>query len=292
MGEWPAAAEGKHPGQAVAPTVAVASAGWRAGGLDAWFPMRVVWPRKSSVQGRIAACLAVGIAAGHPAMAGPDDVASIGERRAAEVAARVRPLLKRGLAEAGLRVGDPVFVRAFKEERVLELWMQPRGSGRFRLFRTYPVAAQSGTLGPKLAEGDGQVPEGFYHVTRSRMKPDSAFHLAFDVGFPNEYDRHHGRTGSFIMIHGGRASVGCLAMTDPGIEEIYTLCDAALVSGQRFFRVHLFPFRLTETRLGRERDNRWLGFWDELRDGFLRFERDGVPPDVNVRGGRYVFGPE
>jgi murein L,D-transpeptidase YafK len=193
------------------------------------------------------------------------------------------------LRENDLRWGDPVFLRAFKQEKILELWVLHRGSGTFRLFRSYPIAAQSGGPGPKLAEGDGQVPEGFYFVSKRGMKPDSNFHLAFNIGYPNAYDRHHGRTGSLIMVHGGRASVGCLAMTDPGIEEIYSLCDAALAGGQRFFRVHIFPFRMTQTRMEQAKGHKWADFWLNLRQGYDWFETHRLPPNVTQRNGQYAF---
>jgi murein L,D-transpeptidase YafK len=220
-----------------------------------------------------------------------DPATPAGPARAEAASQRVRPALERDLAQQNLHFGDPVFLRAFKEEGELEVWVRHRQTGTFRHFRTWKVAAQSGTLGPKLAEGDGQVPEGFYFVPPSRMKPDSIFHLAFNIGYPNEFDRQHDRTGSFIMIHGGSVSAGCLAMTDPAIEEIYTLCDAALLHGQRFFRIHLFPFKMTTARLALEEENPWFPFWENLREGFERFECDKIPPDVTARDGRYYFSP-
>lgn len=212
-----------------------------------------------------------------------------GPQRAAAAAARVTPLLAPALREKKLRVGDPVFLRGFKEEKQLELWMRPRGSDRFVLFRSYPVAATSGKPGPKLAEGDRQVPEGFYYFSRRGLKPDSRFHLAMNIGYPNAHDRHHGRTGSFIMIHGNRVSIGCLAMTDPKIEEIYTLCDAALAGGQPFIRVHLFPFRMTDERMEAAAGHRWIDFWHNLRQGHDWFERKRIPPETLVEQGRYTF---
>jgi murein L,D-transpeptidase YafK len=214
-----------------------------------------------------------------------------GPERAAAAAKRVRPALERDLTEAGLRFGDPVFIRAFKEEKQLELWMRRRDTGKYHLFRTWRIAAMSGKPGPKLAEGDGQVPEGFYFVPSSGMKPDSVFHLAFNIGYPNAYDRQNGRSGSFIMVHGNQVSIGCMAMTDPVIEEIYTLCDAALAGGRKFFRVHVFPFRMTEQRMAREKGNEWFGFWNELHPGYDAFERSKVPPEVTVENGRYRFDP-
>jgi murein L,D-transpeptidase YafK len=212
-----------------------------------------------------------------------------GEERAAKVAASVRPALVGDLTAAGLHFGDPVFIRAFKNEGELELFVRSRATGKFDLFRTYQIAGQSGVPGPKLAEGDGQVPEGFYFVPPSAMNPNSQYHLSFNLGYPNEYDRAHQRTGSAIMIHGDHVSIGCLAMTDEKIEEIYTLCAAAHHGGQAYFRVHLFPFRMTTERLESLAEPAWNEFWRNLKEGYDIFEKYRVPPDVSVVDMRYVF---
>ena len=208
--------------------------------------------------------------------------------RAKKVAVRVSPQLKKDLAARGLSFGKPVFIRVFKEERELELWVWKED--RFVKFRTYPIAAMSGKLGPKLAEGDRQAPEGFYFVPSSMMNPRSLYHLAFNIGYPNAYDRSHDRTGTFIMVHGARQSIGCFAMTDAKIEEIYTLCDAALKGGQPYFRVHCFPFRMTPARMAKAKGNKWEDFWKNLKGGYDWFEEKKVPPNVEVKEGRYVFG--
>ena len=212
-----------------------------------------------------------------------------GPARAAAAVSNTRPALERDLAAVGLEFGDPVFLRAFKAENELELFVRNRATGKFVLFRTYPIAAASGALGPKMREGDGQVPEGFYFVPPAAMKPDSQFHLAFNIGYPNEYDRVHDRTGSVIMVHGNRVSIGCLAMTDEKIEEIYTLCAAAHTGGQPYFRIHIFPFRMTDERIGTSADSRWKDFWKNLQEGYDFFEKDRVPPELSVVAGRYVF---
>lgn len=209
--------------------------------------------------------------------------------RAATAAAKVRPGLERDLAAMNLHFGDPVFIRAFKDERLLKLYVRNRDSGKFTLFRTYPIAGSSGELGPKLKEGDGQVPEGFYYVPPGAMHPKSVYHLAFNIGYPNEYDRSLNRTGSFIMVHGNEVSIGCLAMTDEKIEEIYTLCDAAHHGGQAFFRIHIFPFKMTDARLAAERENPHAEFWKNLKQGHDWFDKKGIPPEVTVGDGRYQF---
>jgi murein L,D-transpeptidase YafK len=192
------------------------------------------------------------------------------------------------LEEKGLKSGTPVFIRAFKEERELELFLKA-ADGTFKLLRTYPIAAASGKLGPKIAEGDMQVPEGFYASSQRSMKPDSDFHLAFNIGYPNAYDRAHDRTGSFIMVHGSNVSIGCLAMTDPKIEEIYSLCQAALDAGQPFFRIHIFPFRMTDKRMQQAASSQHYDFWKNLKTGHDLFENTRIPPDVWVRGKEYFF---
>jgi murein L,D-transpeptidase YafK len=213
------------------------------------------------------------------------------EKRDQAAAERVLPELKKALEAKGLRAGSPVFIRVFKEERQLELWVR-KDDGTYALFRTYPIVAMSGELGPKLAEGDNQAPEGFYHVPPAAMKPDSTFHLAFNLGYPNAYDRAHGRTGSFLMVHGADVSVGCFAMTNEKIEEIYTLCDLALKNGQPFFRVHAFPFRMTDARMAAAAGHKWEDFWKNLKEGYDFFEREKRPPEVSVSGKRYVFQPD
>jgi len=193
------------------------------------------------------------------------------------------------LTSKGLAFGAPVFIRAFKEEMELELFVLNRKTGKYDLFRPYPIAKSSGDLGPKLAEGDGQVPEGFYAVPPAAMKPDSNYHLAFNIGYPNEFDRALKRTGSAIMIHGNNVSVGCLAMTDAKIEEIYTLCAAAHAGGQKDFKVQIFPFHMTPERMTKAAGSEWEDFWNNLREGYDRFEKTRVPPRFVVENKRYKF---
>ncbi|MEL7114295.1 MAG: murein L,D-transpeptidase family protein [Pseudomonadota bacterium] len=205
----------------------------------------------------------------------------------AEIRARVTAPLTESLASKGLTFGAPVYLRVFKEEAELELWVE--GAEAWTLFKTYPICAFSGDLGPKQAEGDGQAPEGFYTVTTDQLNPRSRFHLSFDLGFPNAYDRAQGWTGSHLMIHGDCVSIGCYAMTDAGIEEIYLLVDAALTAGQRGVEVHAYPFHMTEARLATEEGNAWYPFWRQMRFGYMIFDRLGDVPFVTVEDGNYTF---
>ncbi len=140
-----------------------------------------------------------------------------------------------------------MFVRIFKREFELELWMMR--DGRFHRFATYPICKWSGQLGPKLATGDHQAPEGFYTVDETQLNPNSRWHRSFNLGFPNAFDKAHGRTGSFLMVHGGCGSVGCYAMTNGVIDEVWKLVTAALRGGQKRFQVQVLPFRLTDEAL-------------------------------------------
>jgi murein L,D-transpeptidase YafK len=194
--------------------------------------------------------------------------------------------LDQRLAAQGLELGAPVFLRIFKLESELELWMEK--DGRYRLFGTYPICLWSGRLGPKISEGDLQAPEGFYTVGKEQLNPNSRWHRSFSLGFPNEFDRAQGRTGSFLMVHGGCASIGCYAMTNDVIDELWRVVTAALDRGQAAFQVQVFPFRMTEANLKAHSADRWSGFWADLKKGYDSFERTHVPPSVSVCDGRYV----
>ncbi|MCC6597937.1 MAG: murein L,D-transpeptidase [Alphaproteobacteria bacterium] len=198
-------------------------------------------------------------------------------------------LLAREVKTQKLQLGAPVFLRVFKQENVLEAWIQDKKTGRYTLYKTYPICRFSGNLGPKLAEGDKQAPEGFYLVGPEQMNPQSQFHLAFNLGYPNAYDRAQGRTGSALMIHGGCQSTGCFAMTDPAIEDVYLLLDNALRQGQTYVNVHIFPFRMTEENMQLFTDSQWYGFWQNLKAGYDAFEATHIPPLVGVEEARYVF---
>lgn len=207
--------------------------------------------------------------------------------RAQAAETRVKPALERDLQKLGLRFGAPVFMRIFKHEKQLELWIEGEDQ-RFVLFRTYPICTYSGALGPKQREGDNQAPEGFYRVSAGQLNPQSTYHLSFNLGYPNAYDRAHKRTGNFLMVHGSCVSIGCYAMGDEGIEEIYTLAAAALRNGQPAFAVHAFPFRLDQDSLDKETGSPWHGFWSELKPGYDSFQRSRRPPRIEVRDRRYA----
>lgn len=207
--------------------------------------------------------------------------------RAAAARQRVLPVLEKRLAPQGLRVGDEVFIRIFKQEEELELWMRPKAQPAYVLSQRYPICTFSGELGPKTRQGDGQAPEGFYSVRRSQLNPASSYHLSFNLGYPNAYERAQGWTGDYLMVHGNCVSIGCYAMGDAAIEEIYTLVEAALSNGQSAVSVHAFPFRLDAEHEAQRVDSPHAGFWAQLEAGYRSFEAQRLPPKVSVRNGRY-----
>ena len=199
-------------------------------------------------------------------------------------------------AETHILPGPELYIRILKTTQAqakgeLQLWK--RGAGEtYELDRSFDICTWSGRLGPKLREGDGQSPEGFYFIKPSSLNPNSSYHLSFNLGFPNAYDRAHGRTGSFLMVHGDCVSIGCYAMTNDGIEEIYADVEAAFAGGQRFIRVHIFPFEMTPENLEARRNNPNYAFWRNLKTGWDWFEREKTPPNVTVRNKAYIFNED
>ncbi|OQM75087.1 L,D-transpeptidase family protein [Manganibacter manganicus] len=188
----------------------------------------------------------------------------------------------------GMKKGSPIVARIFKEEGVLEIWKQ-KTNGRYDIIATYPICKWSGQLGPKYTEGDRQAPEGFYEVKPSQMNPRSNYHLAFNIGYPNTYDRANGRTGSNLMVHGACSSSGCYSMTDEQIEEIYAFGRDAFQGGQTEFQIQAYPFRMTAANMARYHDDPNFAFWKMLKVGYDNFEITKVPPKVDVCERRYVF---
>ena len=193
------------------------------------------------------------------------------------------------LEQKDMKKESPILVRIFKEEAELEVWKKQTATGKFALFKSYDICKWSGDIGPKFKEGDRQAPEGFYTITPAQMNPNSSYHLAFNLGYPNTYDRAHGRTGSHLMVHGACSSRGCYSMDDDQIEEIYALARLAFQGGQRSFQVQAYPFRMTPQNLAANRDSRHLEFWRMLKEGNDHFVVTGQPPKVDVCSKRYVF---
>jgi murein L,D-transpeptidase YafK len=197
------------------------------------------------------------------------------------------------------RIGYPaaeVYVRVFKLERTLEVWVRPQGKGRFELLKSYRICALAGGVGPKRRQGDEQVPEGFYNI--DLFNPSSSYHLSMRIDYPNERDRAANsrglNLGGDIFIHGGCRSEGCLAITDDGIEELYWMGVTARAMGQAKIPVHIFPARFGPSWDARprkglaHRDVSVMSFWRSLKPGYYYFERHRRVPDMTVDSrGRY-----
>ncbi|MEA2859520.1 MAG: hypothetical protein QOC72_1559 [Methylobacteriaceae bacterium] len=184
----------------------------------------------------------------------------------------------------------PLLIRTYKKEAELEVWKLAKG-GRYVYIKTFPICRWSGQLGPKQNQGDRQTPEGFYSIARRQMNPNSHYYLSFDTGFPNAYDRAHGASGAYLMVHGTCSSAGCYAMTDKQIGEIYAIAREALAGGQQAFQFQAFPFRMTAQNMAKYRTDKNIDFWRQLKEGSDRFDATGEEPVVSIVDGRYTFAP-
>jgi murein L,D-transpeptidase YafK len=190
-----------------------------------------------------------------------------------------------------------IFLRVFKLDHFLELWAQSN-DGRFGLVKKFAICYSSGEAGPKRKLGDSQVPEGFYSI--SSFNPQSQFLLSLKVDYPNASDRIlgvKGNLGGDIYIHGDCVSIGCVSLTDEGIQELYPVVVMARSAGQTAVPVHIFPCRMDERGLARLRalfpaQNPLWPFWNNLREGFDFFEKNRTLSTIGVgKDGRYQFKP-
>ena len=207
-------------------------------------------------------------------LAGP----AFGKDRVTAARAAQAAALKAMFADAGVAYPpDELYLRAFKEEKELEVWAGPKNKP-LTLISKDPICAASGNLGPKREEGDLQVPEGFYEI--KSFNKASNFHLSMEVSYPNASDRvlgTKGRLGGLIYLHGNCASIGCIAITDGPIEQVYLMATDAKV---RRLPIHIFPRRLGSLT-GLEQSPH-LDFWKQLQPGYLQFEQTHRPPAVKI----------
>ena len=183
---------------------------------------------------------------------------------------------------------SPTVIRTYKKEAELEIWKM-KTNGEYALLKTYPMCRWSGQLGPKKREGDMQVPEGFYSIAPGQMNPNSHYYLAFNVGYPNAYDRAYGRTGGNVMVHGVCSSAGCFSMTDEQVADIYAIARDSFAGGQRAIQLQSYPFRMTAENMAKFRLDPNIDFWKNLKNGSDHFEVTKAEPAVLVCGKRYVF---
>ena len=187
-----------------------------------------------------------------------------------------------------------IYLRAFKSQNEMELWARGTESGEYKLIKTYRICAISGSLGPKRSQGDRQVPEGFYFI--EDFNPKSDYFLSLLLNYPNYSDEAMGKEklGGDIYIHGGCVTIGCMPMTNEGIEEIYTVCLNAKLNGQEYIPVHVYPTRLNKSGLGylsREfpNDAAKQQFWGDMRSEYEYFEKTHkLLPVMYTPDGRYI----
>lgn len=201
--------------------------------------------------------------------------------------------LKKELEQAGFGNGYELYIAAYKAEGKLEIWLKATNQDKFTRFKTYDFCAHSGTLGPKVIEGDLQTPEGFYRI--NAFNPMSTYHLSLGVDYPNTVDKtrtgNQQRTGGDIYIHGNCVTVGCIPLTDDKIKEVYILAVEARNNGQANIPVNIFPFRMTKANLekyGKEFQQH-LAFWETLQIGFDYFEKNKALPKVSQTNGNYIM---
>lgn len=206
-----------------------------------------------------------------------------------KVVNKERPILQKEFKDGGFTWGSDLYFRIFKREKEFQVWVKK--GRRYSLFKTYEICYFSGGLGTKKKQGDGKSPEGFYFVKPAQLNPYSNYHLSFNIGYPNKYERQKGYTGSALMVHGKCVSIGCYAMGDENINEIYTLLESTLERGQPFVRIHIFPFKFTPAIMNNPKIKalKTYSFWNNLNEGYSFFQKNKIPPNVEVRGGKYVF---
>ena len=195
---------------------------------------------------------------------------------------------------------NALFIRIFKYEDQLEIWEQKRAGEQFKKKKTISICAASGILGPKRKQGDQQVPEGFYRI--SHFNPNSKYHLSLRINYPNQSDKirttNAANPGGDIMIHGGCASIGCVAIGNNKIEYLYDLLKQQKANGQQTFPVHIFPCKMNALRYDvlkyvKRKDNKLIDFWEELEGGFNYFESNRQVPNMLITPkGDYQFEEE
>lgn len=190
-----------------------------------------------------------------------------------------------------------VYIRSFKYDAQLEVWVKNSFKEKYKLFKTYKICMQSGTMGPKRLQGDYQVPEGFYYI--NEFNPHSNYHLSLGLNYPNASDRILSdslRPGNAIYIHGSCVSVGCIPVTDDEIEEIYIIASYAKANGEDFIPVHVFPIKYSSKKsmeyfkMSARNNPSLQKFAMELKDAYDRFEDTHQVPLVLIdRKGDYVI---
>lgn len=208
-------------------------------------------------------------------------------KRASDARNALWPKLQKELADSGFDNNYRLYLRIFKQSDVFEVWAK-KGS-RYQVFKRYDICYYSGGLGTKTKAGDGKSPEGFYSITAAQLNPASSYHLAINIGYPNQVEKAKGYTGSAIMLHGHCASIGCYAMTDARIAEIYTLVYKALEAGQEKINLDIFPFYMDDLHLQTFASSPFMPLWRTMKPGYDLFEKYRLPVSPRVVRDEYRF---
>lgn len=173
-----------------------------------------------------------------------------GYPRVASAIKQKEEMLRQEFLLAGLQwPAKQMYIRSFKYDSQLEVWVRGNSSDAFKLFKTFKVCAMAGSLGPKRMEGDYQVPEGFYYI--NEFNPKSSYHLSLGINYPNASDKVLSdltKPGGEIYIHGSCLTVGCIPIQNNQIEELYILAAHAKTQGQDFIPVHIFPIKFNNKK--------------------------------------------
>lgn len=186
-------------------------------------------------------------------------------------------------------LGLPVYLRIFKEESLIELYVIK--DNQYQLVDSYPICKYSGGLGPKTMESDFKSPEGFYSTSLNDLNPNSRYHLSFNIGYPNAFDKSNNYTGKYLMVHGDCRSQGCYAMGNEGIEKIYRFIEEALNNRQPQIDIHIFPFKMTESNMNRHSNSKYYPFWKQLKPAYDYFEEYQLAPIIYVSNKQYMVLP-
>ncbi|RYU90026.1 murein L,D-transpeptidase [Mucilaginibacter terrigena] len=208
-------------------------------------------------------------------------------KRASTARTAIWPKLQQELNDRGFDKKYRLYIRIIKQLDQLEVWAKK--GNKYELFKRYNICYYSGDLGTKTRKGDGKSPEGFYSIGANQLNPVSNYHLSINIGYPNKLEKLKGYTGDAIMIHGRCASIGCYAMTNPSIEEIYTLVYKALETGQKDIGLAIFPFKLDNEHLKKFAGSPYYLFWKMMQPGYELFEKTHIPPLVGVNRQQYSF---
>ncbi|RZK56753.1 MAG: hypothetical protein EOO87_04645 [Pedobacter sp.] len=200
--------------------------------------------------------------------------------------------LQKDLQKVGFTSNFQLFIVAYKAERKLEVWLKGNGQNQYKLFKAYDFCESSGTLGPKVIEGDLQTPEGFYKI--NVFNPMSSFYLSLGVDYPNKVDAvrtgPNRKTGGEIYVHGNCVTVGCIPLTDDKIKEVYVLGVEAKNNGQNDIPIYIFPFKMTDGNMKKYSAQfpTQVDFWQNLQHGYAYFEKFKTLPSVSQVKGKYL----